>query len=96
MSGYLISTTAAEAKCPHCRRLILTALDEGSIARVDATALLDRQAEITALLDGRRTYTHTTYNQLVYRDATRITGNSIRGPIHAEHRCVGTKQTTLF
>ncbi len=93
---YLISTTAKQDCCPHCRRPILTALDEGQTARVDPTPLPDRQAEIAALLDGRRTYVHTANRHLVYRDASRITGNTIRGTIHAEHKCVGTKQTALF
>lgn len=96
MSGHFISTAAKEARCPHCRRPILTALDEGLTARVDQAPLPDRQAEIAALLDGRRTYVHTTYNQLVYRDASRIAGGSIQGPIHAEHRCIGTKQLAIF
>ncbi len=96
MSNHFVSTTATESRCRHCRRPTLTALDEGQPAHVDATPLPDRQAEINALLNNRRTYTHTTYGQLHYRDENKLRNPTTPGArIHAEHKCVGTKQLTL-
>lgn len=95
MSQHFISTTAAETTCPRCRKPLLTALDEGIPTRVDATPLPDRQAEIAALLDGRWTYVLTINRHLTIRDASRITGGSLRGTIHAEHKCTGAEQLTI-
>lgn len=96
MSDHLINTTAKQSRCHRCAAAILTALDEGSTARVDATPLPNRQAEIAALLDNRRTYDHPLYGQLHYRDETRIARNKDRWPIHAEHKCAAKpKQLTL-
>lgn len=92
---HLVSTTATEQPCPRCRRATLTALDEGLPARVDATPLHDRTAEIAALLQGRWTFTYTANRQLIHRDATRITDNHLRGTVHAAHKCVGYEQTTI-
>lgn len=88
------STRATEATCPRCRAPILTALDEGVPATVDATPLPDRAAEIAVLLDGRKTYSHA-QKQIFYRNATRIRDTTINGTIHAEHRCAGPQQTLL-
>ncbi|MEU5549224.1 hypothetical protein ABZ738_05595 [Micromonospora sp. NPDC047793] len=95
MTRHLISTTATPGTCPRCRRPVITALDDGIPARVDATPLPDRQAEIAALLEGRWTYTHTTNRHLIHRDAARITANTLTGTIHAEHKCTGAIQLTL-
>lgn len=95
MTQHFISTVAAEATCPRCRARTLTALDEGIPARVDATPLPDRQAEIAALLNGQWTYVLTNNKHLAIRDASRITGNSLRGTIHAEHKCTGPTQLTF-
>lgn len=92
---HLASTTADDAECPRCHKPILTALDEGLTAHVDATPLPDRQAEIAALIEGRWTYTLTTYRQLIHRNAQRITADTMRGTIHAEHRCAGIVQLTI-
>lgn len=85
--SHLVSTPATDTTCPRCRTPLLVALDEGLTARVDATPLPNRQAEITALLDSRWTYTHTRSNHLIHRDAPRIAAGTLHGPIHAEHRC---------
>lgn len=85
MSEHLVNTPATPTVCPRCQRLILAAIAEGIPARVDVTAL-DQGAEITALLEGRWTYTFTA-GELVHRDATRIAGRHLRGPVLAEHRC---------
>ena|SRR5687767_13343368 len=84
---HFVSTVATPSRCPRCRTPILTALDEGLTARVDLAPLRDRQAEIAALLTGRRTYNRLNIGHLVYRDATRIAGNSLAGTVHAEHQC---------
>lgn len=95
MSQHFVSTLTKETRCPRCHTALLTALDDGVPARVDAAPLPDRTAEIAALLDNRMTYIHTTNRHLIYRDATRITGNTIPGTIHAEHKCTGPAQLTL-
>ncbi|MFI6160370.1 hypothetical protein ACIA59_10520 [Micromonospora haikouensis] len=92
---HLISTVATETRCHRCHAPILTALDDGVPARVDATPLPDRTAEINALLDGRWTYTHTANRHLVIRDEHRIASTTITGTIHAEHKCTGPTQLTL-
>ncbi|MCX4474835.1 hypothetical protein OOK41_31745 [Micromonospora sp. NBC_01655] len=95
MRQHFISTTATEARCPRCHAALLTALDEGLPVRVDATPLPDRAAEINALLDGRWTYTHTANKHLVIRDEHRIAANTMRGTVHAEHKCTGPTQLTI-
>lgn len=92
---HFASTTATEQTCPRCKARLLVALDEGLTARADAAPLTDPAAEIAALLDGRWTYTYTAFGHLVHRDATRIKANTIRGTIHAQHRCTGNVQLTL-
>lgn len=85
MSRHLISTTAAGKPCPGCTAPILTALDEGLTATVDAEPITGPEVQI--LITGRRTYTLHANNELTYRDAGRIIGGHLRGTIHAEHRC---------
>lgn len=94
MTKHFISTTAEPATCPRCDTAILVALDEGLDARADP-APLDQAAEVDALLTGRRTYTRTPGGQLVERTADRISGGSLRGTVHAEHRCT-PNPTILF
>lgn len=89
------STRATEARCPRCRLPILTAHDEGIRVRVDLDPLPTPAAEIAALLEGRHTYTRLGNGHLVYRDAPRITGGTLRGPIHADHKCVGPTQLLI-
>lgn len=93
--SHLASTVAKPQPCPRCHRATLAALDEGLSVRVDATPLIDRQAEIAALLENRWTYTHTNWGHLVHRDPTRIAANTMRGTIHADHRCAKNVQLTL-
>lgn len=95
MTRHLISTVAGDHRCDRCRAPIITALDDGIPARVDATPLRDRQAEIAALLDGKWTYVLTINRHLIHRDADRITANNIAGTIHAEHKCTGPAQLTF-
>ncbi len=92
---HLISSIAMAEPCPRCHKPTLAALDEGLAARVDAAPLIDQQAEIAALLENRWTYTHTNWGHLVHRDPTRIAAGTIRGTIHAEHRCNRNVQLTL-
>lgn len=95
MTQHFASTRATDARCPRCHAALLTALDEGLTARVDATPLPDRDAEIAALLDGRWTYTLTANRHLIMRAAHRIAANTIRGTVHAEHKCTGPTQLTF-
>jgi hypothetical protein len=90
------STTVTETRCPRCHRAILTALDEGLRVTADTTPLPNPQAEVAAILDNRRTYTRTQFGWLIFRDASRIAGNSLRGTIHAEHKCTGPQQLALI
>lgn len=93
--SHLASTTAKAAPCPRCHRATLVALDEGISARVDATPLRDRADEIAALLENRWTYTLTNWGHLVHREPGRIAANTLRGAIHAEHKCNRPVQLTL-
>lgn len=86
MYDHLISTVATEKTC-HCGITILTALDSGSPARVDAAPLPDRPAELTALIEGRWTYTRLHCGWLAYRDASTIAAPPATGTVHQEHRC---------
>lgn len=99
MTEHLVTTIAKQQRCHRCRAPILTALDEGLTARVDATPLRNRDAEIAALLDNRRTYNYTSYGHLYYRDEWRIAASIPPGTaIHAEHKCStqkGPQQLTL-
>jgi hypothetical protein len=95
MSQHFISTVTTESRCPRCHTPLLTALDEGVTARVNAAPLPDRAAEIAALLDGRWTYILTANKHLVLRDANRIASGTLRGTIHAEHKCTGPTQLTF-
>lgn len=96
MHDHLISTVATEHTCP-CGTPVLTAVDSGMPARVDATPLVDRAAELAALLDGRWTYTHIRCGWLVHRDSHEITANVLDGPVHRQHRCRPRPlQTTIY
>lgn len=93
---HFVTTVATPTRCKRCGAAILTALDEGLNARVDATPLRDRQAEIAALLDGRRTYKHTIYGQLHHRDETQLRKPHDPGMrIHAEHQCTRNEQLAI-
>lgn len=95
MSRHFASTTATDSHCQRCQGPILTALDEGITARVDARPLPNPAAEVAALLDNRRTFVLTANRLLIYRDASRIAGGKQRGSIHAEHRCSGPTQLSF-
>lgn len=102
MADHLVTTRARPATCHRCQDPILIALAEGLTVRVNATPLADRNAEITALLSGLRTYTCFSNGELAYRDADRIRDHQKRDPrlapheIHAEHKCTRPEQETLF
>src|SRR5262245_32367511 len=85
MSPFLITTPAKGDLCPRCRRVTLTGIAEGLHTRVDPTPL-NPAAELQALLASRRTYTLTRAG-LVERDAGRIAGNSLTGPVLPTHHC---------
>jgi hypothetical protein len=93
--SHFTSTRATPNHCPRCQAPTLTALDEGIPATVNPTPLPDRQAEITALLQGLHTYTLTSNAQLIHRDTTRITANTLHGTIHAQHKCAGPAQLLI-
>jgi len=102
MTDHLVTTRAKPATCHRCRDPILIGLADGLTARVDATPLPDRNAEIAALLAGLRTYTRFSNDELAYRDADRIREHHKRDPrlaprqIHVEHKCTRPEQQTLF
>jgi hypothetical protein len=79
--------------CQRCHRPVLTGLAEGLHARVDL-APLDPTGEVQALLIGKWTYT-LSRGELVYRDAGRITGGYLNGPILAEHRCDNARKANI-
>lgn len=96
MAEHFVTTTAKEARCPRCGAATLTAHDEGMPARVDVTPLRDHTAEIVALLENRRTYLHTAYGQLHYRDETQLKKpHDPSARIHAQHICETNEQLTL-
>lgn len=95
MTDHLVSTPAKDTQCPRCQAPLLEALDEGLRARVD-TQPLDPGDEIGVLMAGLWTYTLTANGHLVHRDAGRIESGSPRGTIHAQHRCRGFIQETIF
>ena len=84
------TTTAQVETCLRCKATILTAWSEGLRVRVDLTGVKD---ENRIRAEGRQTYTLTRNRQLIHRDAARIAGRSLRGPIVPEHRCDPTKTT---
>lgn len=86
MTGHLISTRSSGHPCHRCGSPVFTAWAEGLHVTADADPL-DRPGEVAALLAGRWTYSRTPGGELVHRDAGRITGGSVPGQIHAEHRC---------
>lgn len=85
MTAYLITTPATGKICHHCHTPVLTGLAEGLHATVDLHPLNPTQ-ETAALLIGRWTYT-LTRSGLIHRDAGRIAGNTLTGPILADHKC---------
>ncbi|GAB7039724.1 MULTISPECIES: hypothetical protein [Catenuloplanes] len=94
---HLLSTPAALSRCPRCRSITITALDEGIRVRADLIPLPDRNAEIEALLDGRRTYSRLRNNELAYRYPYRMKDPVLNGPIHAQHQCPPRPmQATIF
>lgn len=102
MTDHLVTTRARSDTCHRCQDPILIGLAEGITTRVDAAPLPDRDAEITALLAGLRTYTRFSNSELAYRDAGRIREHQRRDPrlpkrdIHAEHKCTRPEQGVLF
>lgn len=85
MTGPLITTAVAGSVHPRCGTPVLTGIAEGLLARVDLTPL-NRAGEIRALIAGLQTYT-LTRTGLVHRDACRIAGTALTGPVLAEHAC---------
>lgn len=85
MADHLVTTKVTGAACPRCRAVVLVGLAEGLTARVDLTPL-NSTGEIAALIADRWTYTLTRQG-LVHRDAGRIAGGHLTGPILAEHCC---------
>lgn len=85
MTGPLITTATLAAIHPRCGTAVLEGWAEGLFARVDLTPL-NRHGEIAALLASLQTYTLTRIG-LVHRDATRIAGATLAGPVLAEHQC---------
>lgn len=85
MTGSLITTATLAATHPRCGAAVLEGWAEGLFARVDLTPL-NRTGEIHAICAGVETYTLTRIG-LVHRDAHRIAGGSVAGPVLAEHRC---------
>ena len=97
MADHLATTRAKPDTCHRCQDHILTGLAEGLTARVDATPLPDRNAEIAALLAGLRTYTCFSNHELAYRDPTRIRDRRLgKCDVHAEHKCTRPEQGVLF
>jgi hypothetical protein len=98
------TTTASEAPCRRCGRLLLHAWDEGLIVRADASALAPQVA--AALRDmGRRVFARTRGGYLVYEPAERLGSLRMVVSRHAEHLCRGSvpaartrtaRQLTLF
>lgn len=85
MTAHLITTPITSDTHPRCGATVLTGHAEGLHTRVDLTPL-NPAGEIAALLDNLQTYT-LTRGGLVHRDATRIAGTALTGPVLAEHRC---------
>lgn len=85
MSNHLITTAANGALCPRCRAIVLLGVAEGLTARVDLTPI-NRAGEIAALLANLQTYS-LSRTGLVHRDAGRIGGSKLRGPVLAQHQC---------
>jgi hypothetical protein len=83
---HLISTPSRVVTC-HCGATLLAAHDSGEPVTVDATPLPDRAAEIAALIQNRRTYTHTIGRQLIHRTPGIIRSGWPPGTIHASHKC---------
>jgi hypothetical protein len=86
MSQHLITTRARNTTCPGCAAPILTAIDAGLPAHVDATPI-DPANEIGILLTGAWTYTHTTAGHLIHRHPDHIRTGQPTGPIHQQHKC---------
>jgi predicted ATPase len=83
--SHLMTTKIVVGSCHACRRPVAVGIAEGLLARVDLSSV-DERAEVAAILADRWTYTLTA-GELVYRDAGRIAGRCLRGPVLAEHRC---------
>lgn len=85
MTGPLVTTPVKPAIHARCGATVLTGHAEGLRARVDLVPL-NRAGEIHALIAGLQTYTLTRLG-LVHRDAGRIAGTALTGPVLAEHAC---------
>lgn len=90
MSQHLISTPAKPDQCRRCEAWTLTCHAGGLLARVDPIPI-DELQELTALLDGRKTYnvhaetfTHRIY--LEWRDAYDIK-DPRKHAVLPEHKC---------
>jgi hypothetical protein len=82
---HLVSTPARPGLCRRCGAAILSGLDEGVLATVDA-APLDFVAEFAAVVAGRTTFA-LLGDGLARRDADRISGGLVGRGVHAEHCC---------
>jgi hypothetical protein len=85
--------TTKRIRCGRCRRYVLTGTDDlGIDVTLDLEVLDQPNAELTAVLDGRLTYSlHTTTNQITHRSPHRIVatpaGTRPRTEVHPDHRC---------
>lgn len=88
-SSHFVSTVAKARDCRHCHQSILSALDEGSLVYVDPYPIDD---ELSLLMSGVRTFTRLMNGELCERTAERLRGGFLRGEIHREHDCGGTRR----
>jgi hypothetical protein len=82
---HLATTPVAPLHCHRCGAIVLYGLAEGLPTRVGMTPL-DTLGEYQAIRAGLWTYTLTRPG-LVHRDASRILGNHLTGPVLADHKC---------
>jgi hypothetical protein len=85
--------TTRRIRCGRCRAVIITGRDDlGIEVALDPTPLDDPATELTAVLDGIRTWgLHTTTETITHRSAHRIVANPAgtrpRITVHGAHRC---------
>ncbi|HLL68838.1 MAG TPA: hypothetical protein VK453_24460 [Micromonosporaceae bacterium] len=85
MSEHLATDPVTVQRCRRCQAPILVGLAEGLPCRVDPVAV-NQLGELIAILGILATFT-LTKSGLVQRDASRVRGTFLRGPVLVQHQC---------
>lgn len=85
MPAHLVSSTAANRKCPRCGAPVIAGYSEGVWVECDPDPVDGQLAELTAIGAGRATFDLMAHRELVMRGPDRL--GRRESPVLAQHAC---------